>query len=98
MALELQKRIITSIFLIVLLALMFFYTFVMIISVIVITIISWVEFYALISKIFSKNTNNDKISRFFYKATSLVYFFTASKMTNSNLSFMPLYVFDKVSQ
>ncbi len=75
MTLELQKRIITSIFLIVLLALMFFYTFVMIISVIVITIISWVEFYALISKIFSKNDNNDKISRFFYKATSLVYLF-----------------------
>tara|TARA_B100000795_G_scaffold181483_1_gene137545 strand:+ start:1176 stop:1838 length:663 start_codon:yes stop_codon:yes gene_type:complete len=75
MTLELQKRIITSIFLIVLLALMFFYTFVMIISVIVITIISWVEFYALISKIFSKNDNNDKIFRFFYKATTLAYLF-----------------------
>ena len=72
---ELKKRIITSIFLISLLALMFLYTFVMIISIIVIAIICWIEFYALISKIFSKKSNKDKIFRFFYKVISLIYLF-----------------------
>jgi phosphatidate cytidylyltransferase len=75
MPLELKKRIITSIFLISLLALMFLYTFVMIISIIVIAIICWIEFYALISKIFSKKSNKDKIFRFFYKVISLIYLF-----------------------
>ena len=75
MALDLKKRIITSIFLISLLALMFLYTFVMIISIIVIAIICWIEFYALISKIFSKKSNKDKILRFFYKVISLIYLF-----------------------
>ena len=75
MPLELKKRIITSIFLISLLALMFLYTFVMIISIIVIAIICWIEFYALISKIFSKKNNKDKIFRFFYKVISLIYLF-----------------------
>ena len=72
---ELKKRIITSIFLISLLTLMFLYTFVMIISIIVIAIICWIEFYALISKIFSKKNNKDKIFRFFYKVISLIYLF-----------------------
>ena len=72
---QLKKRIITSIFLISLLALMFLYTFVMIISIIVIAIICWIEFYALISKIFSKKNNKDKIFRFFYKVISLIYLF-----------------------
>ena len=75
MSLELKKRIITSIFLISLLALMFIYTFVMIISIIVIAIICWIEFYALISKIFIKKSNKDKIFRFFYKVISLIYLF-----------------------
>ena len=75
MPLELKKRIITSIFLISLLALMFLYTFVMIISIIVIAIICWIEFYALISKIFSKKSNKDKFFRFFYKVISLIYLF-----------------------
>ena len=75
MPLELKKRIITSVFLIFLLALIFLYTFVMIISIIVIAIICWIEFYALISKIFSKKSNKDKIFRFFYKVISLIYLF-----------------------
>jgi len=45
----------------------------MIISLIVIAIISWIEFYALISKIFKKNILNDKFFRFSYKALSLIY-------------------------
>ena len=73
---NIKKRIITSLFLISLLVLMFFYSYIMIISVIIISIISWVEFYALISKIFKKNKTRHKILRFFYKLMSLLYLFT----------------------
>ena len=73
MSTELKKRIFTSIILITLLSLMYFYTFILIISLIIIAIIVWVEFYALISKIFKKNTTKDKFLRFFYKTISLLY-------------------------
>ena len=73
MSSELKKRIFTSIILITLLSLMYFYTFILIISLIIIAIIVWVEFYALISKIFKKNTTKDKFLRFFYKTISLLY-------------------------
>ena len=73
MSSNLKKRIITSIFLISLLIGMFFYSYIMIISLIVIAIISWIEFYALISKILKKNILKDKFFRFFYKALSLIY-------------------------
>ena len=73
MSSNIKKRIITSIFLISLLALMFFYSYIMIISVIIISIITWVEFYALISKIFRKNMANHKILRFFCKSIALFY-------------------------
>ena len=75
MNLELQKRIITSIFLLVLLILMFYFVYIQIISLILLATISWIEFYALISKIFLKNNFNDKILRFFYKSISLLYLF-----------------------
>ena len=45
----------------------------MIVSLIIIAIISWIEFYALISKIFKKNILKDKFSRFLYKTLSLFY-------------------------
>jgi phosphatidate cytidylyltransferase len=45
----------------------------MIVSLIVIAIISWIEFYALISKIVNKNIFIDKLLRFFYKSLSLLY-------------------------
>ena len=73
MILELKKRIITSIFLIMLLFLMYAYTFIMIISLIIIAIISWIEFYALISKIFSKDILRHKFLRIVLKAVSLLY-------------------------
>ena len=73
MSTELKKRIFTSIILITLLSLMYFYTFILIISLIIIAIIVWIEFYALISKIFKKNTTKDKFLRFFYKTISLFY-------------------------
>jgi len=70
---ELKKRIITSTFLLILLCLMFFYTYVLIISLILIALISWIEFYGLISKIFKKEDKTSKILRFIYKAASLFY-------------------------
>ena len=73
MSSNIKKRIVTSIFLISLLILMFFYSYIMIISVIIISIIAWIEFYALISKIFKRNKTKDEILRFFCKATSLFY-------------------------
>ena len=75
MTLNLKKRIITSIFLLSLLLGMFFYSYIMIISLIVIAIISWIEFYALISKIIIKNNINHKLLRFFFKTISLLYLF-----------------------
>jgi len=73
MSIELKKRILTSFFLIVLLVAMYNYSFVMIISLIIIGIITWVEFYALISKIILKNTLKSKFLRFTFKASSLLY-------------------------
>ena len=70
---NIKKRILTSILLITLLIGMFFYTYIMIISLIIIAIISWIEFYALISKILKKNILKDKLFRFFYKSLSLIY-------------------------
>jgi phosphatidate cytidylyltransferase len=70
---NLKKRIITSIFLISLLIGMFFYTYIMIVSLIIIAFISWIEFYALISKILKKNILKDKFFRFLYKTLSLFY-------------------------
>ena len=70
---NLKKRILTSIFLISLLIGMFFYSYIMIVSIIIIAIISWIEFYSLISKIFKKNILKDRIFRFFYKTISLFY-------------------------
>ena len=73
MSLNLKKRVITSIFLISLLTGMFLYSYIMIICLIIIAIISWIEFYALISKIIKKNHIKDKFFRFFYKTISLLY-------------------------
>ena len=70
---NLKKRIVTSVFLISLLIGMFFYSYIMIVSLIIIAIISWIEFYALLSKIFKKNIIKDRFFRFFYKTLSLFY-------------------------
>jgi phosphatidate cytidylyltransferase len=97
MKLNLKKRILTSIFLITLLIGMFFYSYIMIVSLILITIISWIEFYALISKILKKNILRDRILRFAYKTLSLfylsglVYLIFAIESEYSNLKIYLLY-------
>ena len=73
MSLNLKKRDATSIFLMLLLIGMFFYSFIMIISLIIIAMISWIEFYALISKIIKQNHIKHVFFRFFYKTLSLFY-------------------------
>ena len=70
---ELKKRVVTSLFLISLLIIMYLYSFVLIVSLIVIGMITWVEFYALISKILIKKSLKDKFFRFLYKSISLLY-------------------------
>ena len=70
---ELQKRLLTSLLLLLLLYLMFSYSYILIIAVILIALISWIEFYALISKIFKKKDKKNKIFRFIFKFTSLLY-------------------------
>ena len=94
---NIKKRILTSILLIALLVGMFFYSYIMIISLIIIAIISWIEFYALISKILKKNILKDRFFRFFYKTLSLfylsglVYLIFAIESEHSNLKIYLLY-------
>ena len=72
---NIKKRILTSILLISLLIGMFYYSYIMIVSLIIIAIISWIEFYVLISKILKKNILRDRFFRFIYKTLSLIYLF-----------------------
>ena len=94
---NIKKRILTSILLISLLIGMFYYSYIMIVSLIVIAIISWIEFFALISKILKKNTLKDRFFRFIYKTISLfylsglVYLIFAIESEYSNLKIYLLY-------
>ena len=74
MSKELITRIITSFFLLTFVILMFFYSYILIIGLIVITIILWIEFCGLITKIFSKNNFKNKFFKYFSKSFSLLYF------------------------
>jgi len=75
MSIELKKRILTSILLLSLLTTMYFYSFIMISTLIIMAIIIWIEFYALISKIIRRNRSKDIFFRFMFKAMSLLYLF-----------------------
>ena len=94
---NIKKRILTSVLLIFLLIGMFYYSYIMIVSLIIIAIISWIEFYALISKILKKDILKVKFFRFFYKALSLfylsglVYLIFAIESEYSNLKIYLLY-------
>ena len=73
MSANLKKRFITSLFLFLLLTLMYYYSFIMIISLIIISLITWVEFYAIVSKIYSKDNLKEHVLRIIFKAISLFY-------------------------
>ncbi|MDA9222597.1 phosphatidate cytidylyltransferase [Candidatus Pelagibacter sp.] len=70
---ELKKRIFTSIILLSLLTVMYFYSFIMIGTILIMTIIIWIEFYALISKIIRGNRYQDQFLRYISKSASLLY-------------------------
>jgi len=97
MSKELKKRIVTSFFLLSLLVLMFFFTYILIVSLIVFSVIAWIEFYAIISKVFSKVNNKNKILRFVYKFISLfymvliIYIILMAKINDEKLSLFVFY-------
>ena len=84
MNLELKKRIITSILLLFLLYLMINYTYILIISLIIISVVTWIEFNSLIYKVFKKNNKKNLIIKFLFKLLSLIYL--------SSLVFLILYI------
>tara|TARA_B110000003_G_scaffold262019_1_gene284253 strand:+ start:672 stop:1349 length:678 start_codon:yes stop_codon:yes gene_type:complete len=95
---ELTTRIITSLFLIGLLTLTFFYSYILIISLIIISLVSWIEFQGLITKIIYKKKFNSIFLRFIIKALSLIYLTTFSFMVfggvyqdNNNLNILFLF-------
>ena len=73
MNLELKKRIFTSILLLFLLYLMINYSYILIVSLIIISTITWIEFNLLIYKIFKKNKKNDIMIKFLFRLLSLIY-------------------------
>ncbi len=94
---ELKKRIITSICLFTLLILMAIYSYILILSLIIIGIITWIEFYALIAKIFKKKNYKHKILKFFYKTislmylSSLIYLIVSTKLSKPEIFTMIIY-------
>ena len=71
---DLKARLFTSILLIFLLYLSFNYSYILIISLILISLISWIEFQGLISKIFNKKNFKTRFIKSSIQATSLLYF------------------------
>ena len=83
---DLLNRLFTSIILIFLLVLSFSYSYILIISLVFVSLISWIEFKSLISKIFKKN----KIKTNFYKLSidglSFIYLMLFSIIIFSGIS------------
>ena len=98
MSKELIKRIITSLFLVFLLILTIYYSYILIISLIIISLISWIEFNALFRKIFVKNNLKTNSLNLFLKFLSLLYltFFSAivfKSMTDLAIRDYTIYIF-----
>ena len=70
---NLKTRLLTSIFLIFLLYISFNYSYILIISLILISLISWIEFKAMIAKIFSKKNFKSRFLKITIDGTSLLY-------------------------
>ena len=76
MKIELRKRIVTSLFLLSLLALMYLYTYVLVTAIIISAVISWIEFFEIISKIYKKKIFLDRLFKILFKSLSLLYIWT----------------------
>ena len=70
---NLKTRLLTSIFLIFLLYISFNYSYILIISLILISLISWIEFKAMIAKIFFKKSFKSRFLKITIDGTSLLY-------------------------
>tara|TARA_Y100000389_G_C17284729_1_gene424821 strand:+ start:124 stop:786 length:663 start_codon:yes stop_codon:yes gene_type:complete len=70
---NLKNRLLTSIFLIGLLYISFNYLYILIISLILISLISWIEFKGLISKIFGKKNSKSSFLNLSIQASGLLY-------------------------
>ena len=83
---DLKKRLITSALLIILLYLAFNYSYILIISLILISLISWIEFQGLISKIFFKKNFKSSFFKLTIHASSLLYLTMFSAVVFSGIS------------
>ena len=66
---NLKKRILTSVILISLVSLAFFYTFMLLVLLILVSTFTWIEFNNLINRLISKNI----FSKFFFKLITFIY-------------------------
>jgi phosphatidate cytidylyltransferase len=97
MSKELIKRIITSVFLLIAVYLMFSYIFLLIILLILVSIISWIEFYGLVSKILIKKNIKIRFLKLLIKSLSLIYltlfsFLIFNGITDNNYQLNMLYL------
>lgn len=95
---DLSKRLITSIFLIFLLVLSFNYSYILIISLILVSFISWIEFQGLIARIFRKKNFKINFFKISTNGLSLIYLtiFSAiifSGISQDNFKMSMLYLF-----
>ena len=95
---DLSKRLITSIFLIFLLGLSFNYSYILIISLILVSFISWIEFQGLMAKIFRKKNFKINFFKISTNGLSLIYLtiFSAiifSGISQDNFKISMLYLF-----
>ncbi len=95
---ELSKRILTSIFLLSLLVLAFLYSFILVITLILISVIAWIEINGLVSKIFTNNDIKSRVLKFFFKTIGIAYlslfsFFVFTRVVQDYFSLNILYLF-----
>ena len=95
---DLSKRLITSIFLIFLLGLSFNHSYILIISLILVSFISWIEFQGLIARIFRKKNFKTNFFKILTNGLSLIYLtiFSAiifSGVSQDNFKMSMLYLF-----
>ena len=83
---DLLNRLLTSIVLISLLVLSFNYSYILIISLIFVSLISWIEFQGLISKIFKKKSIKINFYRITINGLSLIYLTMFSAIIFSGIS------------
>ena len=95
---DLTKRVITSVPLILLLGFSFSNSIILTISLIIVSIISWIEFNSLISKIFIKKNYKIKFYKLFINFLSLIYLtlfslLIFSGISQDNLKLLMLFLF-----